>query len=93
MEIAEWATDVFARTGEALSPKAHGKEEEIDPLELSGAGALDISRLASPEPEEQVVKVEKRWVRVIKSFDGYGDSDDKYDPVSHPKVRTCSVYE
>jgi len=86
MEIAEWATDVFAKTGEALTPKSKDEDEEIDPLEISGAGALNLSTLAEPSSEEKEEKPEKKWVRFIKSFDGYGESDERYDPVAHPKV-------
>lgn len=81
MDIAEWATGVVEGAAGALSPTAGDEEEEEDPFE--NGGELDLTQcklVIPPAKKEEEREHDPKWVRFVKSFDGYGDSEEKYEP-------------
>jgi hypothetical protein len=78
MDLVNWAVATLSTVG-PMSPRV-GPEE----VNLEGA-EVDLSKVKLTLPKKEEAE-EPKWIRFIKSFDGYGESDDKYDPIAHPKV-------
>ena len=83
------ALELLGSAMDVASPTEQEEEEEPKARAISKRLSLSMLRPLPKEEEEQEKKVEKPWLRWIKSCDGYGESEDKYDPIAHPKVGQC----
>jgi hypothetical protein len=88
MEIAEWAASqleyVVTGAKKANQVVPGEEEEELD----QKAKNIDFTKVVLAREKKEVEAKENVVVKVLKRFDGYGDSEEAYDPNAYPKV--CS---
>jgi hypothetical protein len=86
MEIAEWAASQleYVVTGAKKANQVVPGEEE-DELDQK-AKNIDFTKVVLTREKKEVEAKENVVVKVLKRFDGYGDSEEAYDPNEYPKV-------
>jgi hypothetical protein len=86
MEIAEWAASQleYVVTGAKKANQVAPGEEE-DELDQK-AKNIDFTKVVLAREKKEVEAKENLVVKVLKRFDGYGDSEEAYDPNEYPKV-------
>jgi hypothetical protein len=88
MEIAEWAASqleyVVTGAKKANQVIPGEEEEELD----QKAKNIDFTKVVLAREKKEVETKDNLVVKVLKRFDGYGDSEEAYDPNAYPKVHS-----
>jgi hypothetical protein len=89
MEIAEWAAsqlEYVVSGANKVNQVVPGEEEENDKEQQ--VHPIDFTDVVSRRGKKEKETKENLIVKVLRRFDGYGDSEETYDPVEYAKV--CS---
>jgi hypothetical protein len=86
MEIAEWAAsqlEYVVSGANKVNQVVPGEEEDDKEQQVH---AIDFAKVVSGREKKEKETKEHLIVKVLRRFDGYGDSEETYDPVEYPKV-------